>query len=67
LATNLQCAPSITTIKRWTRLFKEGRGPVKDDEPLHSLYRRNYYKGEKLVLKERRIWVRQIADKLKIQ
>jgi histone-lysine N-methyltransferase SETMAR len=70
LATYQQCSPSYATVKRWTRLFKDGRGSIKDDEhPGPSctvVTEENIKKVEKLVLEDRRIRVRQIAEELKI-
>ena len=70
LATYPQCAPSYATVKRWTRLFKEGRKLIKDDEhpgPSCTVVTdKNIKKVEQLVLEDRRIRVRQIAEELKI-
>jgi hypothetical protein len=70
LATYQQCSPSYATVKRWTRLFKDGRGSIKDDEhpgPSCTVVTdENIKKVEKLVLEDRRIRVRQIAGELKI-
>jgi transposase len=68
--TYLNFSPSYATIKRWTRLFQQGRESIEDDphpgRPQTVVTEENVKKVENLILQDRRIRVRQIADELKI-
>jgi histone-lysine N-methyltransferase SETMAR len=68
--TYLNFSPSCATVKRWTRLFQQGRESIEDDphpgRPQTVVTEENVKKVENLILQDRRIRVRQIADELKI-
>ncbi|GBP87449.1 Putative uncharacterized protein FLJ37770 [Eumeta japonica] len=54
-----ESAPSYTMVKKWARLFQQGRESCEDDHrpgrPVTVVTEENFRKIEKLVLAERRI------------
>lgn len=62
--------PSYTMVKKWARLFQQGRESCEDDprpgRPVSVVTEENVGKVEKLVLADRRIKMWQIADELHI-
>ena len=69
-ATYPHAAPSDATVKRWTRLFQQGRESLEDEEhpgPSCTVVTdENIKKVEQLILQDRRIRIRQIAEELNI-
>ncbi|GBP71549.1 Putative uncharacterized protein FLJ37770 [Eumeta japonica] len=65
-----ESAPSYTMVKKWTRLFKQGRESCEDDprpgRPVTVVTEENIRKIEKLILADRRIKLWQIAEELQI-
>jgi len=63
-------APSFSTVKKWTALFKRGRESLEDDPregaPLTSVTEENVSALEKLVCADRRITREQIAKEVGI-
>lgn len=63
-------APSYTMVKKWARLFQQGRESFGDDprpgRPVTVLTEENVRKVEKIVLADRRIKLWQIAEELQI-
>lgn len=63
-------APSYTMVKKWARLFQQGRETCEDDprpgRPVTVLTEENVQKVEKLVLADRRIKLCQIVEELQI-
>lgn len=62
--------PSYTMVKKWARLFQQGRESCQDDprlgRPVTVVTEENVQKVEKLVLADRRIKLWQIAEELQI-
>ncbi|GBP37708.1 Putative uncharacterized protein FLJ37770 [Eumeta japonica] len=65
-----ESAPSYTMVKKWARLFQQGRESCEDDprpgRPVTVVTEENVRKIEKLVLADRRIKLWQIAEELHI-
>ncbi|GBP64840.1 Fatty acid synthase [Eumeta japonica] len=65
-----ESAPSYTMVKKWARLFQQGRESCEDDprpgRPVTVLTEENVQKIERLVLADRRIKLWQIAEELQI-
>ncbi|GBP48509.1 Probable malonyl-CoA-acyl carrier protein transacylase, mitochondrial [Eumeta japonica] len=65
-----ESAPSYTMVKKWARLFQQGRESCKDDprpgRPVTVVTEENVRKIEKLVLADRRIKLWQIAEEMQI-
>ncbi|GBP75360.1 Putative uncharacterized protein FLJ37770 [Eumeta japonica] len=65
-----ESAPSYTMVKKWARLFEQGRESCEDDprpgRPVTVVTEENVRKIEKLVLADRRIKLWQIAEELQI-
>ncbi|GBP30668.1 Histone-lysine N-methyltransferase SETMAR [Eumeta japonica] len=65
-----ESAPSYTMVKKWARLFQQGRESCEDDprpgRPVTVVTEENVRKIEKLVLADRRIKLWQIAEELQI-
>ncbi|GBP77052.1 Histone-lysine N-methyltransferase SETMAR [Eumeta japonica] len=65
-----ESAPSYTMVKKWARLFQQGRESCEDDSrpgrPVTVVTEENVRKIEKLVLADRRIKLWQIAEELQI-
>ncbi|GBP23279.1 Putative uncharacterized protein FLJ37770 [Eumeta japonica] len=65
-----ESAPSYTKVKKWARLFQQGRESCEDDprpgRPVTVVTEENVRKIEKLVLADRRIKLWQIAEELQI-
>ncbi|GBP29723.1 Mitochondrial uncoupling protein 4 [Eumeta japonica] len=65
-----ESAPSYTMVKKWARLFQQGRESCKDDprpgRPVTVVTEENVRKIEKLVLADQRIKLWQIAEELHI-
>lgn len=65
-----ESAPPYSTVARWCAEFKRGRTSVKDDprsgRPSTSVTQEMVDKVEKIVLYDRRVTVRFIAEELKI-
>ncbi|GBP38515.1 Putative uncharacterized protein FLJ37770 [Eumeta japonica] len=65
-----ESAPSYTMVKKWARLFQQGRESCEDDprpgRPVTLVTEENIRKIEKLVLVDRRIKLWQIAEELQI-
>ena len=63
-------APSLSTIKRWTAEFKRGRTSVEDEQrsgrPKDALTEETIEKIHDIVMNDRRVKVREIADLTKI-
>ncbi|GBP70845.1 Histone-lysine N-methyltransferase SETMAR [Eumeta japonica] len=63
-----ESAPSYTMVKKWARLFQQGRESCEDDprpgRPVTVVTEENVRKIEKLVLADRRIKLWQIAEEL---
>lgn len=61
-----ESAPSYTTVKKWTAEFKRGRESVEDDpragRPSTSTTEENIGKVCDLILQNRRLTIREIAD-----
>ncbi|XP_023224988.1 putative uncharacterized protein FLJ37770, partial [Centruroides sculpturatus] len=61
-----ESAPSYTTVKKWTALFKSGRESVKHDprsgRPSTAVTEENIDKVHNLVLADRRLKTREIAE-----
>ncbi|GBP94526.1 Putative uncharacterized protein FLJ37770 [Eumeta japonica] len=62
--------PSYTIVKKWARLFQQGRESCEDDprpgRPVTVVTEENVRKIEKLILADRRIKLWQIAEELQI-
>ncbi|XP_075984950.1 protein GVQW3-like [Anticarsia gemmatalis] len=65
-----ESGPSSATVKRWTRLFQQGRETLEDDSrsgrPNTAVTDENIEKVKKIVLEDRRIKLWQIAEELSI-
>ncbi|GBP52513.1 Histone-lysine N-methyltransferase SETMAR [Eumeta japonica] len=65
-----ESAPSYTMVKKWARLFQQGRESCEDDprpgRPVTVVTEENVRKIEKLVLADQRIKLWQIAEELQI-
>ncbi|GBP71465.1 Histone-lysine N-methyltransferase SETMAR [Eumeta japonica] len=65
-----ESAPSYTMVKKWARLFQQGRESCEDDlrpgRPVTVVTEENVRKIEKLLLADRRIKLWQIAEELQI-
>ncbi|GBP80870.1 Putative uncharacterized protein FLJ37770 [Eumeta japonica] len=65
-----ESAPSYTMVKKWARLFQQGRESCEDDprpgRPVTVVTEENVRKIEILVLADRRIKLWQIAEELQI-
>ncbi|GBP37908.1 Histone-lysine N-methyltransferase SETMAR [Eumeta japonica] len=65
-----ESAPSYTMVKKWARLFQQGRENCEDDprpgRPVTIVTEGNVRKIEKLVLADRRIKLWQIVEELQI-
>ncbi|GBP73252.1 Histone-lysine N-methyltransferase SETMAR [Eumeta japonica] len=65
-----ESAPSYTMVKKWARLFQQGRESCEDDprpgRPVTVVTEENVRKIEKLILADRRIKLWQIAEELQI-
>ncbi|GBP16702.1 Histone-lysine N-methyltransferase SETMAR [Eumeta japonica] len=65
-----ESAPSYTMVKKWARLFQQGRESCEEDprpgRPVTVVMEENVRKIEKLVLADRRIKLWQIAEELQI-
>ncbi|GBP27466.1 Putative uncharacterized protein FLJ37770 [Eumeta japonica] len=63
-------APSYKMVKKWARLFQQGRESCEDDprpgRPVTVVTEENVRKIEKLVLADRRIKLWQTAEELQI-
>jgi histone-lysine N-methyltransferase SETMAR len=63
-------APSYSTVKKWVALFKFGRTSIEDDHrsgrPREGVTSENVEKVQQLVMKDRRLTVRQISEELDI-
>ncbi|XP_045453311.1 protein GVQW3-like [Melitaea cinxia] len=61
-----ESGPSSATVKRWTRLFQQGRETLEDDprsgRPNTAVTDENIEKVKKIVLDDRRIKLWQIAE-----
>ncbi|GBP21732.1 Putative uncharacterized protein FLJ37770 [Eumeta japonica] len=65
-----ESAPSFSMVKKWARLFQQGRESCEDDprpgRPVAVVTEENVRKIEKLVLADRRIKLWQIAEEWQI-
>lgn len=65
-----ESAPSYTTVKKWVAEFKRGRENIEDDprsgRPMTSTTEENINKVCDLILKDRRLTIREIADTIGI-
>lgn len=60
------CAPSLSTVQKWSSEFKRGRESIEDDPrsggPVSGTTEENVKKVEKLVLEDARIKIKMLAD-----
>ncbi|GBP86711.1 Putative uncharacterized protein FLJ37770 [Eumeta japonica] len=65
-----ESAPSYMMVKKWARLFQQGRESCEDDprtgRPVTVVTEENVRKIEKLVLADQKIKLWQIAEELQI-